>query len=56
MLMCAAVVARREAVNLDFEPIIFESLGDFEQGARDLLVNLYHRIDECCRRGTGSSF
>ena len=33
-------------VNLGFEPIVFESLGDLEQGARDLLVNLNDRIDE----------
>ena len=42
--------------NLDFESIVFESLGDLEQGARDLLVNLYDRIDEYCRHGAGSSF
>ena len=54
--MCAAVVARCEAVNLGFESIVFESLDDLEQGARDLLVNLYDRIDERCRYGMGSSF
>ena len=56
MSMCAAVVARCEAVNLGFERIIFENLGDLEQGPRDLLVDLYDRIDEYCRYGTGSSF
>ena len=56
MPMCATIVTRCEAVNLDFEPIIFERLGGLEQGARDLLVNLYDRIDECYRYGMGSSF
>ena len=56
MPMGAAVVARCETVNLGFEPIVFENLGDLEQGARDLLVNLYDRIDERCRYGMGSSF
>ena len=35
---------------------LFESLGGFEQGVRDLLTNLYDRIDERCRHGAGSSF
>ena len=53
---CAAVVARFEAVNLGFDPIIFESLGGLEQGIQDLLTNLCDRIDERCRHGVGSSF
>ena len=51
-----AVVARRETVDLGFEPIVFESLDDLVQGARDLLANLYDRIDEYCRYEMGSSF
>ena len=30
MPMCVVVVARCEAVNLGFEPIVFENLGDLE--------------------------
>ena len=52
----AAVATRRAAGSLGFEPIIFESLGGLEQGARDLLVSLYNRIDERYRRATGYSF
>ena len=48
------VVARCETVHLGFEPIIFESLGDLEQGVRDLLANLYDQIDECHRHETES--
>ena len=52
----AAIVARCVAVDLGFEPIIFENLGGIEQGARDLLVSLCDRIDERCRRAAGYSF
>ena len=52
----AAVATRRATGSLGFEPIIFESLGGLEQGARDLLVSLYNRIDERYRRATGYSF
>ena len=53
--LCAAVVARFEAVNLDFDPISFENLGGFEQVVRAFLTHLYDRIDERCRHGAGSS-
>ena len=52
----AAIAARCAAVDLGFEPIIFESLGGIEQGARDLLVSLCGRVDERCRRAAGYSF
>ena len=51
-----AIAARCAAVDLGFEPIIFESLGGIEQGARDLLISSCGRVDECCRRATGYSF
>ena len=52
----AAIAARCAAVDLGFEPIVFESLGGIEQGARDLLVSLCGRVDERSRRAAGCSF
>ena len=51
-----AIAARCAAVDLGFEPIVFESLGGIEQGARDLLVSLCGRVDERSRRAAGYSF